>query len=58
MSIVTSQEMFAKAYAGGYAIGAFNVNNMEIMPHHPLYLKVDTKLLAFDIDRYLRARAT
>ena len=29
MSIVTSQEMFAKAYAGGYAIGAFNVNNME-----------------------------
>ena len=31
MSIVTSQEMFAKAYAGGYAIGAFNVNNMEII---------------------------
>ena len=29
MSIVTSQEMFAKAYAGGYAIGAFNVNNIE-----------------------------
>ena len=27
-------------------------------PHHPLYLKGDTKLLAFDIDRYLRARAT
>ena len=31
MSIVTSQEMFSKAYAGGYAIGAFNVNNMEII---------------------------
>ena len=31
MSIVTSQEMFAKAYAGGYAIGAFNVNNTEII---------------------------
>ena len=31
MSIVTSQEMFAKAYADGYAIGAFNVNNMEII---------------------------
>ena len=31
MSIVTSQEMFAKAYAGGYAIGAFNVNNREII---------------------------
>jgi len=29
--IVTSTEMFEKAYAGGYAIGAFNVNNMEII---------------------------
>ena len=29
MSIVTSKEMFRKAYDGGYAIGAFNVNNME-----------------------------
>jgi fructose-bisphosphate aldolase, class II len=31
MPIVTSKEMFEKAYAGGYAIGAFNVNNMEII---------------------------
>ncbi|NLC72680.1 MAG: class II fructose-1,6-bisphosphate aldolase [Ruminococcaceae bacterium] len=31
MGIVTSKEMFEKAYAGGYAIGAFNVNNMEII---------------------------
>ena len=31
MSIVTSKEMFEKAYNGGYAIGAFNVNNMEII---------------------------
>ena len=31
MPIVTSTEMFKKAYAGGYAIGAFNVNNMEIV---------------------------
>lgn len=31
MPIVTSKEMFKKAYAGGYAIGAFNVNNMEII---------------------------
>lgn len=29
MPIVTSTEMFKKAYEGGYAIGAFNVNNME-----------------------------
>ncbi len=31
MPLVTSKDMFAKAYAGGYAIGAFNVNNMEIV---------------------------
>ncbi|MBQ5770629.1 MAG: class II fructose-1,6-bisphosphate aldolase [Clostridia bacterium] len=31
MPIVTSTEMFKKAYEGGYAIGAFNVNNMEII---------------------------
>lgn len=31
MPLVTTKEMFAKAYAGGYAIGAFNVNNMEIV---------------------------
>ena len=29
--LVTSKEMFRKAYEGGYAIGAFNVNNMEII---------------------------
>ncbi|MDO5427085.1 MAG: class II fructose-1,6-bisphosphate aldolase [Coriobacteriia bacterium] len=31
MGLVTSTEMFKKAYDGGYAIGAFNVNNMEII---------------------------
>jgi len=31
MPLVTSTEMFKKAYEGGYAIGAFNVNNMEIV---------------------------
>nr|WP_325229224.1 class II fructose-1,6-bisphosphate aldolase [uncultured Oscillibacter sp.] len=31
MALVTSTEMFKKAYHGGYAIGAFNVNNMEII---------------------------
>ena len=31
MPLVTSKEMFKKAYDGGYAIGAFNVNNMEIV---------------------------
>ena len=49
MGIVTSKEMFKKAYDGGYAIGAFNVNNMEIVQgiteaaielHAPLILQV------------------
>ncbi|MGO5096533.1 class II fructose-1,6-bisphosphate aldolase [Agathobaculum sp. LCP25S3_E8] len=31
MPLVTTTEMFKKAYAGGYAVGAFNVNNMEIV---------------------------
>ena len=31
MPLVTSTDMFKKAYEGGYAIGAFNVNNMEII---------------------------
>ena len=31
MAIVTTKEMFRKAYDGGYAVGAFNVNNMEII---------------------------
>ena len=31
MALVTTTEMFRKAYEGGYAIGAFNINNMEII---------------------------
>ena len=31
MPLVTTTDMFKKAYDGGYAIGAFNVNNMEIV---------------------------
>ncbi len=31
MALVTTKEMFEKAYKGGYSIGAFNVNNMEII---------------------------
>lgn len=31
MPLVTTTEMFKKAYDGGYAIGAFNVNNMELV---------------------------
>ncbi len=35
MPLVNTKEMFAKAYKGGYAIGAFNVNNMEIIQGIP-----------------------
>ncbi len=31
MALVTTTEMFKKAYEGKYAIGAFNINNMEII---------------------------
>ena len=31
MALVSTKELFQKAYEGGYAIGAFNVNNMEIV---------------------------
>ena len=31
MPLVNTKEMFKKAYEGGYAIGAFNCNNMEIV---------------------------
>ena len=31
MPLVNTKEMFQKAYEGGYAVGAFNVNNMEII---------------------------
>ena len=31
MALVNTKEMFKKAYDGGYAIGAFNINNMEII---------------------------
>jgi len=38
MPIVTSTEMFKKAYEGKYAIGAFNVNNLEIFKGLPKLL--------------------
>ncbi|MEG2336107.1 class II fructose-bisphosphate aldolase, partial [Chryseobacterium sp.] len=31
MALVTTKEMFRKAFEGKYAIGAFNINNMEII---------------------------
>ena len=62
MALVTSTEMFKKAYAGGYAIGAFNVNNMEIVQgiteaardlEAPLILQVSKGARAYANHTYL-----
>ena len=62
MPIVTSTEMFRKAYDGGYAIGAFNVNNMEIIQgiteaagelRAPLILQVSKGARAYANHTYL-----
>ncbi len=62
MAIVTSKEMFEKAYNGGYAIGAFNVNNMEIIQgiteaameqHAPLILQVSNGARSYAKHVYL-----
>ncbi|MCD8004994.1 MAG: class II fructose-1,6-bisphosphate aldolase [Alistipes sp.] len=62
MPLVTSREMFQKAYNGGYAIGAFNVNNMEIVQgiteaaaevNAPLILQVSKGARAYANHTYL-----
>ena len=62
MPIVTTAEMFKKAYDGGYAIGAFNVNNMEIVQgiteaakevNAPLILQVSKGARAYANHTYL-----
>ncbi len=62
MALVTSTEMFKKAYAGGYAVGAFNVNNMEIVQgiteackeeHAPVILQVSKGARAYANHTYL-----
>ncbi len=63
MALVTTKEMFAKAYDGGYAIGAFNVNNMEMIQgiveagkeeHAPLILQVSSGARKYANPRYLK----
>ena len=63
MGLVTSTEMFKKAYEGHYAIGAFNVNNMEIIQgiteaplrwkRHPVILQVSKGARALMPSMYL-----
>lgn len=63
MPLVTTTEMFQKAYAGGFAIGAFNVNNMEIIQgiteaaqevNSPLILQVSAGARKYAKPVYLR----
>ena len=63
MPLVTSTEMFKKAYAGGYAVGAFNVNNMETIQgiveagkecNSPLILQVSAGARKYANPVYLR----
>ncbi len=62
MPLVTTTEMFRKAYDGGYAVGAFNVNNMEIVQgiteaakevNAPLILQVSKGARAYANHTYL-----
>ncbi|MCT4633246.1 MAG: class II fructose-1,6-bisphosphate aldolase [Firmicutes bacterium] len=63
MPLVTTKEMFEKAYKGGYAVGAFNVNNMEIIQgivdaaketNAPLILQVSAGARKYANPIYLR----
>ena len=62
MALVTTTEMFKKAYNGGYAVGAFNVNNMEIVQgiteaagelNSPVILQVSKGARAYANHQYL-----
>ena len=62
MALVTTKDMFKKAYDGGYAIGAFNINNMEIIQavteacaeeKSPVILQVSSSAMKYAGKEYL-----
>ena len=62
MPLVNTKDMFAKAYEGGYAIGAFNINNMETiqgiveagkLENAPLILQVSSSAIKYANPKYL-----
>ena len=66
MALVNTKEMFKKAYEGGYAIGAFNINNMEIVQaiteaagelNSPVILQVSAGARKYAKQEYLMALA-
>ena len=58
MPLVTTKEMFEKAYNGGYAIGAFNVNNMEIVQGITEAAKELNAPLILQVSKGARARGS
>ena len=57
MPMVNTKEMFKKAYEGGYAIGAFNVNNMEIIQGITEGAKMENAPLILQVSKGARAYA-
>ena len=57
MALVTTTEMFKKAYDGGYAIGAFNVNNMEIVQGIPEACREEKAPVILQVSKGARAYA-
>ncbi len=66
MALVTTKDMFRKAYEGGYAVGAFNINNMEIVQaiteaaqelNSPVVLQVSAGARKYAKHAYLMALA-
>ena len=57
MPLVNTLDMFKKAYAGGYAIGAFNVNNMEIVQGITEAAKLENAPLILQVSKGARAYA-
>ncbi len=64
MALVTTKEMFERAFQGGYAIGAFNINNMEIVQgvvaaaqaqNSAVILQVSKSALKYAHPKYLKA---
>ena len=66
MALVTTKKMFENAYKGGYAVGAFNINNMEIVQaiteaaselNSPVILQVSAGARKYAKHAYLMALA-
>ena len=57
MALVTTKKMFEKAFQGGYAIGAFNINNMEIIQGVVAAAKAQNSAVILQVSKGARAYA-